>query len=321
MDFPINLKSSIDEYALKIKQSQLKQTAETISDRYRTQSGTSKKLLTETSEVAAYSVVRMPATFGSVSDALSYALESYYEPLESLLDIGAGTGAASWAADSILNLKSVTCLEREPAMIQLGQRLMQEGSQLLQSSTWIQTDLIKDPISYQGDLVISSYVLNELSPTDRIQVVEKLWNATNKMLIIIEPGTPIGFQQLLVTRDFLLEKGAYLAAPCPHSNTCRLETDDWCHFTTRIQRSKLHKILKQGDSPYEDEKFSYMAFTKSTVTPVASRILRHPYIEKGQITLHLCSSKKNQILTIKKRDGILFKIARKSKSGDSIDIS
>ena len=63
-----------------------------------------------------------------------------------------------------------------------------------------------------------------------------------------------------------------------------------------------------------------MAFAKQKQSCAKARILRHPYIDKGQIRLELCTTKENKNVVIKKKDGALFKMARKSKHGDSIII-
>ncbi|TFH93920.1 methyltransferase domain-containing protein, partial [Porphyromonas levii] len=115
---------------------------------------------------------------------------------ETLLDVGAGTGAVAWAVDEKLDLKNIVCLERESAMRKTGKALMQNGSQVLRNAKWISHDLTIDEIPEKADLVVASYVLNEMSPEDRIKAAKKLWNATNKMLLIIEPGTPVGFSNL-----------------------------------------------------------------------------------------------------------------------------
>ena len=104
--------------------------------------------------------------------------------------------------------------------------------------------------------------MNEMAKKDRQFVLDSFWNSTAKMLLIVEPGTPAGFSVLRDSREYLLSKGAHIVAPCPHESACRLAEDDWCHFTCRVQRSKIHKMLKDADVPYEDEKYSYMAFVK-----------------------------------------------------------
>jgi len=130
---------------------------------------------------------------------------------------------------------------------------------------WQSFDLKKDPIPQKAELVISSYVLNELDKASQLKAAEKLWQATEEKLIIIEPGTPTGFEIICQIRSHLIEQGAFVAAPCPHDKECPLQKDDWCHFTCRLARSQIHKILKGGDAPYEDEKFSYLILSHKPV--------------------------------------------------------
>ena len=92
----------------------------------------------------------------------------------------------------------------------------------------------------------------------------------------------------------------------------------WCHFSTRVSRSKLHKDIKGGDAPYEDEKYSYIAFSKSEVIPCKNRILRHPQINPGFVELEVCSKDGFKKIKYSKKDKELFKKARKSDAGDMI---
>jgi len=318
MDLPIELKLAIENQLMSAKHSRLMEDAKSLSQRYRTESGHGKRLLTENNEAVAYSVVRMPATYGAVYSALKHTLNLVDYNIESLLDVGAGTGAASWAVDSLIDLKSVVCLEREKAMREIGEKMMLEGSEVLKKSRWVEYDLTKGSIAEKADLVIASYVLNELSDEERIKAVDKLWNAANKIALIIEPGTPVGYSHLKKIREYLIDKGAHIAAPCPHENKCPLEENDWCHFTCRVQRSKLHRQLKEGEVPYEDEKFAYLAVTREKCGNAAARILRHPIVAKGRITVEVCSTDGVKKVNIFKRDGDLYKKARKAQCGDEI---
>ena len=92
-------------------------------------------------------------------------------------------------------------------------------------------------------------------------------------------------------REKLVKMGAKIIAPCTHEGKCMLEKNDWCHSICRIARTKIHKKLKDGVVPYEDEKFSYMAFSKKECKMAEARILRHPKIEPGKITLEVCTKK------------------------------
>jgi len=327
MELPIELKIAIEKRLENANIKQLQKDAESISLRYRTESGQGKRLLTEELEALSYSVVRMPATFGAVYTALKNTLETYTyvidgTGIESLLDVGAGTGAGTWAASRFLDFEKVTCLEREKVMLDLGKSLMQDSDdEEMKKVIWKKFDLLTDEIEEKADLVICSYVLNELSDTDRIKALNKLWKATNKFLLIIEPGTPIAFNQLKEIRTKLIETGASVIAPCTNSCKCCMPENDWCHSTCRVSRSKIHKMLKNGDVPYEDEKFSYIAVCKEEfkINGIV-RVLRHPIIEPGKITLEVCADDGIKQLVVTKKDKDLFKKARKIKCGDMLQL-
>lgn len=317
MELPVALKQGIEDLTAGYRQDQMEKTARELSDRYRNESGTGRTLLSGDLEAAVYALVRMPATYGAVSDALRYALECYDAPMKSLLDAGAGSGAAAWAAAGQLALEQITCVERERAMSRIGEALMREGGQALSRAKWLHLDLTADPLTAEADLVISSYVMNEMTEKDRRLVLDRLWACAGKMLLVVEPGTPAGFAVIRDIRARLLQQGAHIAAPCPHEGECRLAEKDWCHVTCRIQRSKLHKALKHGDAPYEDEKYTYMAFVREEIPRAKARILRHPYIAKGQIGLEICGETENRKAVVTKKDGACFREARKAKQGDS----
>jgi len=138
-------------------------------------------------------------------------------------------------------------------------------------------------------VVLASYALGELAPTARIGAAQAMWAAATGALIIIEPGTPVGFAAIREIRDTLIAAGATLRAPCPHDNACPMAGDDWCHFAARVQRSPLHRQLKGADLSYEDEKFSYVAFTKTTPARAAARVLRHPGRPPKRVELAACT--------------------------------
>ena len=75
MELPDELKRIIEDEAQKIKTSSLSAAATAISDKYRSEKGNGSRIVTDSTETTAYSAVRMPATFGAVSAALSYAKE------------------------------------------------------------------------------------------------------------------------------------------------------------------------------------------------------------------------------------------------------
>ena len=176
-------------------------------------------------------------------------------------------------------------------MLRLGQKLMRNsGIPVLENAVWRQADLTGGALAEEADLVLASYVLNELNAAERNKAVEKLWRAAAKMLLVIEPGTPQGYRNLLQARALLAGAGAFVAAPCPHDGICPLAAGDWCHFSCRVARSKLHRRLKNAAMGYEDEKFSYMAFVRQVPAQRTARIIRPPVAGKAGIELTLCTT-------------------------------
>lgn len=137
--------------------------------------------------------------------------------------------------------------------------------------------------------------------------------------MIIEPGTPVGFGRIKEARDELLALGGRIVAPCPHGNQCPLADDDWCHFSQRITRTRLHRQTKAGELGYEDEKFSYIAISREQAMGTQSRVIRHPQTRKGHIRLRLCTEEgiTSQVVTRKNRQ--LFRKARDLSRGSSFD--
>ncbi|NLM11904.1 MAG: rRNA methyltransferase [Clostridiaceae bacterium] len=314
MELPQSLRSAIENLLESVSHSELLTDAQNISMRYRSQRGKEEPLITEETEALAYAASRMPATYGAIHTALENSLAQVTYRPKTLVDVGAGTGAASWAADSILNLDNITCIEKENAMLDIGKELMKHGSDTLRSAKWIKNDLVTTDIP-DADLVIAAYVLNEIAGNKRKDVIKKLWSAADMMLLIVEPGTPAGYLSLMEARRLLLEIGAHVASPCTHENACPKEGNDWCHFTCRISRSRLHRQLKGGEAPFEDEKFSYLCVVREKCNLQGIRVLRHPLVYSGYVQLEVCASDGIKNMKLSKKDGEKYKRARKASAG------
>ena len=319
-DLFITMNDALGALLTEADAAKLLKDARTISENYRLRTGSGARLLTRESEALAYAASRMPATAAAAHEAISRAIAAVGTIPTTLLDCGAGTGAASFAANDLIDLEEITCLEREEAMRSVGAKLMQEAGGALKGASWSSWDMTdKAPLPRAG-LVIEGYMLGELAENMRLPAARRLWDAAGEMLILIEPGTPQGFANLLAVREYLCSLGAFVAAPCPAgTGKCPMKEADWCHFTVRVQRTKLHKLLKGGDAPYEDEKFAYMVFTREAPKePCMARVLRHPQIDPGRIALTLCEGGKKITRTITKKDP-LWKRARKIGAGDRIE--
>lgn len=260
-----------------------------------------------------YLLTRMPATYAAVSKVLEEALARMPSlSLESMLDLGAGPGTGMWALRGIFQgLTKITLMEQDAALIALGKKLAPGIGR------WIQADLEKAEAFDSHDLVLLSYALGELQK--REDVALKAWQAAKQMLVIVEPGTPVGFERLKVIRELLISKGAHLLAPCPHSQSCPLKQGDWCHFSTRLARTSLHRQIKGGSLGYEDEKFFYLIFSKTkSQNTVEARVLRHPQKHSGFVELSLCSKKRLEQKIISRKDKENYRLARKTEWGDIV---
>lgn len=308
MELPEDLRNAVELELSVLSSNRLAKLVSELSDRYRTDKPSSGKSFIKSQEdVDAYAAFRMPATFAAIYSTLRQVQEriSNWSP-QTLLDVGAGPGTAMWAASTVYSgLNAVTLLEREEGMIALGKRLSKHSSYVsINEAKWIKTDITGDWEAPSHDIVIASYVLGELNEKNRDVFIRKLWSVTSGTLIIIEPGTPAGFSRIKQAREKLIAEGGVTIAPCPHNMSCPMAKDNWCHFSQRVSRSRLHRQVKAGELSYEDEKFSFIAVSHMTGEPIQGRILRHPQVRKGHIEFEICSYDgiSNRIITRKDKE-------------------
>lgn len=322
MQLPAEVRAAIEQELASYSASQLAAVSAELSESYRAGLSSRRgKHLRSKEDVSAYAAYRLPATFAAVYSVLTEVKERLpdWQPA-TCLDVGAGPGTAAWAATMIWqDLGRAILLEREQNMIELGKRLFaQSTSPTLHRAEWIKTDVVGAWSFGLQDLVIASYVLNELSEKKTREFAERLWESTSGVLVIVEPGTPVGFLRIREVREHLLSFGATTIAPCPHDGPCPLVEDDWCHFSQRVSRSRLHRHVKAGELSYEDEKYSYVCLSRQRGEGIAGRVLRHPQIRKGYIQLDLCTSEGISHTVVTRKDKESFRKAKDWKWGLTI---
>ena len=273
-----------------------------LSKKYRE---TGKGFLSQ-KEIEAYLTARFPATFAATIRVLSEVKKRVCFSPSSLLDLGAGPGTGTLAAREVFStIGQTTLVENNPLMVAEGKKMC--------PGDWVETDLLKTPFS-PHDLVLFAYSFGELSEKIQPEVLERAWNAA-QVLVIVEPGTPRGFWHILKARKLLLGWGAKMIAPCPHAGACPMQGEDWCHFSTRLERTREHRHLKKGTLGWEDEKFSYLCVGKEPATLPEDRLLAPPQKGKGHVRLKLCKGGET-ILT--KKEKPLYKQVQKLKWGDPL---
>ncbi|MFE4825693.1 small ribosomal subunit Rsm22 family protein [Streptomyces sp. NPDC056672] len=359
--------------------SQAARAVERLIANYRGATPTDAPVLRDRSDVAAYAAYRMPATFEAVRAALEALADTVPAWVPgSHVDVGGGTGAAVWAAEAVWpeevrteevpteaaradgpgdadgpgetgaagagsgreGGRTTTVLDWAEPALALGRELAAaSGARAVRAADWRRTRIgtaLKLP---ESDLVTVSYVLKELTERDRAVLVEETARAA-QAVVIVEPGTPDGYLRIIEARDRLIAAGLRIAAPCPHGGACPIERGtDWCHFAARVSRSSLHRQVKGGSLPYEDEKFSYVAAVRFGTPPLPgrtddaaradraradraradrARVVRKPQIRKGQVLLDLCTEDDGlRRETVTKRHGPLYRAARDTEWGDT----
>ena len=321
MELPAPLRQAVDRILEKIPLPELKQAAKTLSDRYRAELRDGRLHMAQNMAVKAYLATRLPATYAAVRaslDALN-ATRPDFEP-KTLLDVGAGPGTVLWATNDLWpDLEQAVLLEASAAVRKVGETLAADA--ITTRTIWRAGDVTIDLADLRpADLVTCAYVLDEIVPASLPKMVDRLWQLTTDTLLIVEPGTPAGWQRILAVRAQLIAAGAHLLAPCPHEAPCPLTPPDWCHFSRRVARSRLHRLAKDADVPWEDEKFIYVAASRRPAASHAARVIAPPKSGSGKVLLKLCEpdgGAGEQLFT--KRDGDLFKAARRLAWGDTLD--
>jgi ribosomal protein RSM22 (predicted rRNA methylase) len=305
MRLPPVLTAVLDTLLEGVPRKDLAVAAKVLSEGYR--AGKPSHAIVTPLQALAYAVARMPATHAASSAVFAALAEVTpdFRPA-TLLDVGAGTGAASWAAREQWTGIGLAMLEPNPALRELARRLMPDA-ELLAGKL--------DAPKPQADLVVASYVLAELPEDKAGSIALELWPSARMALALIEPGTPQGFARIRAARAALIEAGAHAAAPCTHDNACPLSGDDWCHFSQRLARSRDHMLLKDATVPFEDERYSYVVVTREKMAKGA-RILAPALEAKPGLTFKLCDEAGLRAQFVASRDKDAYRRVKKRGWGD-----
>lgn len=317
-DLPPDLTAALARLSEGVSRRDLAGHAAAISGTYRS-GGTSKPIVSR-DDALAYALVRMPATFAAV--AASFAAINEVRPNfapVTLLDVGAGPGTATWAAArAFASLETFAMIDANPALRTLALDLTADHPHLAQTDyrQGHARDCLKTALN--ADLVVTSYVLNEIPVSEHAAFADQLMARTSDTLLVVEPGTPAGYERIIALRDRLIVAGLHVIAPCPHDNACPLVSPDWCHFAQRLPRSRDHKQIKGADVPFEDEKYSFVALSRHPAALPKARVLTRPDVAKAGISLKLCEASGVSTTTIPRRDKAGYAQLRKAAWGDAL---
>jgi ribosomal protein RSM22 (predicted rRNA methylase) len=317
-ELPAAIKVALEQKAHGLSRNDAATRAATMSRTYR-DGGNSSAIRSE-ADALAYALARMPATYAAVAASLNSLSEVRpdFAP-QSLLDAGAGPGTATWAAtQAYASLRTLTLLDANAALRTLALEFATANDRTAHmhyEAADVRSKLVDMP---SADLVLASYMIGELDAAARTALADTLWRKTQYTLLVVEPGTPAGYERIIALRTQLIACGAHVIAPCPHDNACPLIEPDWCHFTQRLARSRAHKHLKSAELPFEDEKFSYVALSRIPVPQRPARVLAQPEMSKVAIRAKLCTARGLEIATAARRDKAAYARFRRLDWGDAI---
>ena len=324
MQLPADLREAISHTLEGVSRASLRERASRISDLYRSGGGSAIAVRDE-ADALAYTVSRLPATYAAVRHVLRRLQERCpeFRP-RSVLDLGSGPGTASWAAvEAFPQIETIAQIDSNQALLNLGKRLSELPlPSPLRNALRINSDIARQiGDSCSAALVILSYVLAELVPSAMEAALSSAWKQCTGALVIIEPGTPSGYERVLRARKFATAREARILAPCPHEHECPLVPPDWCHFVQRISRSRDHMVVKSAELPYEDEKFSYLIVVREHLFRPAEkdRILARPEVGRAGFTGRACTRDGSaELVTISRRDKQNFTRAKRKDWGDEL---
>lgn len=232
-----------------------------------------------------YIATRMPATKAAIEACFKMAFPETPK-FKNILDVGCGSGAVGWAlfAEQI-PFETLCCLDYDREMLSLAKEIAP-----LQPTEWIVGGLDQVKKKAPFDLICASYLFGELSFEERKKWLSQLWEMSSSYILIVEPGTPRGFEIILEARDYVIEQKGFILAPCPHLQSCPMQGGDkWCHFKKRLNRSSIQRKLKNGTLSYEDENFSFIFISKDHLHRPGARIVSFPKKENRAISVEICT--------------------------------
>ena len=238
--------------------------------------------LRDTRSCAAYSLFFAPQTYARLSLILAELppFPDTPKPLR-VLDLGAGTGAASWALLDHLGRRRPVALSAwdhsRPAL-----RCLHDLFADLRTARWPEATLrttpapLDDfpPASEPYDVILLHYVLNELPADSRRTLLSRAARslAPHGRLLLCEPLVHAAGDFMRGLRAHALEDlHLHVLAPCPHARACPL--DGPCHDVRTWTPSQALQILNA--SLHRDLRhLAYSFLALSPEAPPAAETLR-----------------------------------------------
>lgn len=214
----------------------------------------------------AFASIVMPAYYSAVYSVLCN-VRSRLGPqwsVQNVLDWGAGTGSALWAAcyafqnpsspndegdqvalSSTAVVKYVG-IEKRVGLVSIGRQLLEDVPHDGLDVSWqksFHSDNTPQVHAGSGTVAITAFFLSMLNtPLQRKALIEEMWESGAETIVLLDHSNPAGFQSVAEARELLLNlgrkeaenqgpeenpmSGSHVLAPCPHDRGCPIHWSD-----------------------------------------------------------------------------------------------
>lgn len=246
-----------------------------------------------------YHPLNQSRAFGVANRGLN---RDFFNQLDSIVDFGCGTGAATlgfvaaWPKFSFVRLS-----DHSPEVLKLADSLFSRiaKSQNYATLKWeLETETLDSclpPKDASRTLALFSYVLTEAHALQKFdRFLSRHRQNPFEAIAILEPSTSSDGRRLQSLRQVLLKHGYHLWAPCTHSEACPLleESDrDWCHDRFPPFLPKWWAELESG-LPMKNQTIT-VSYLLARRTPLVEtrkqvRVIGDPLNEKTKVRQLIC---------------------------------
>ncbi|KOC61550.1 Methyltransferase-like protein 17, mitochondrial [Habropoda laboriosa] len=130
---------------------------------------------------------------------------------KTLFDFGSGIGTVMWSASQFWanSIKEYYCVDISSDIQKLSEYLITKATPAINPNYIFYRQFLPSTSIRTYDIVVSAYSLLELlNQKARIETIMKLWQKTEQYLVIVEPGTRVGYKIINEARDFILNYGS-----------------------------------------------------------------------------------------------------------------
>lgn len=289
----------------------IRPSVQTLSDRFTTERHRATEVYGDDAETQlAYGLFFFPQTFMRTQ----FVLEECWRPAGAgevrILDLGAGSGAAGFAALIRLGDRpaSLRAVDGSSVALQSLARAADACRELWPNAN-VETahasvSAVPDSAEKYG-LILCSFALNELaerdSAFDAAAWTQALMNRLEPggLLVLLEPALKTTSERLEALRDRAAAEGwARIVGPCMHHARCPMLASGryWCHEVRRWEPPPLaEKINRKLFRDLPHLKFSFLALTPGRgvdvdPSPLRARMVAPMMKERGKFTTRGCAA-------------------------------